>query len=219
MIPGWFDVGVLTVVTTGLGIWVVRRAARLIRPRGTVRTAAILLVVAALSFAWALALEVRHQWTQARATAVVRDLTGNPDARAACQRYTPELLDLSQNAGSVSSEKPDVAHLRRGTCHDLFSWLISDKVDPTPEQVVAVHIVVHEAIHVTGEYGEAITECTAMQRDAGAAELLGAEPSHAHALAETYNEQYFPHMRADYRSPDCVENGALDLSPGDGQFP
>lgn len=219
MIPAWFDVGVLTVVTALLGVWVVRRAVRLRRPRGSVRSAMVLLAIATVLFGWALAHEVRHQWTQARATALIRELTGYPDAHASCQRFTPDLLDLSQYAGHVSFEQPHAAHLRRGTCNTLASWLVSDKTDPTLEQVNALHVLVHEAIHVTGEFNEGTTECIAMQRDAEAAELLGAAPSDARALADAYYQQTFPRMSSEYRSPACVPDGALDLSPGDGRFP
>jgi hypothetical protein len=219
MIPAWFDVGVLTFVTVLLGIWLVRRVIRLIEPRGTVRFAVTALVVAAASFLVALGFEVRHQVAQAQATAVVRELSGNPEAHAACQRFTPDLLELSQNAGSVQWDSPDVALLRRATCNDLFSWLTSRKDDPTLDQVAALHIVVHESVHVAGEYNEAITECTAIQRDARAAELLGATEADAQTLARMYYEQAYPHMRSDYRSAGCVEDGPLDLSPGDGRFP
>jgi len=219
VIPAWFDVGVLTIVTLLLGVWVTRRVVRVIRPRGTVGFAVTALVVAAVSFVAALGFELRHQVAQAQATAVVRELSGNPDAHAACQRFTPDLLELSNNAGSVSWDSPDVALLRRATCNDLFSWLVSRKAEPSLDQTIAVHIVVHEAIHVSGEINEAITECTAMQRDARAAELLGAQPVQARALALTYYEQAYPQMHPDYRSGGCVEDGPLDLSPGDGQFP
>lgn len=219
MIPAWFDVGVLTFVTVLLGIWLVRRVIRLIEPRGTVGFAVTALVVAAASLLVALGFEVRHQVAQAQATSVIRELSGNPAAHAACQRFTPDLLDLGQEAGSVQWDSPDVALLRRATCNDLFSWLTSPKTDPTLDQVTAVHVVVHESVHVAGEYGEAITECTAIQRDARAAELLGATPVDAQSLARTYYEQVYPLMQPDYRSAGCVEDGALDLSPGDGRFP
>jgi hypothetical protein len=219
MIPAWFDVGVLTVVTVLLGIWVVRRVVRVVRPRGTVGFAVGALVVASVSFLTALGVEVRHHVAQERATAVVRELTGNPSAHAACQRFTPDLLDLSNYAGSVRWESPHVALLRRATCNDLHSWLMSRKTQPTLDQVIALHVVVHEAVHVAGERSESVTECTALQYDARAAELLGATPEQAQALAVRYYEEAYPLMRPEYRSGDCVEDGPLDLSPGDGRFP
>jgi hypothetical protein len=219
MIPAWFDVGVLTIVTVLLAVWVVRRAARLIRPRGTVGFAVVALVIASVSFLTALAFEVRHHVAQAQATSVVREVSGNPRAHAACQRFTPDLLDLSNNAGSVQWDSPYVALLRRSTCNDLYSWLVSRKTGPTLDQAIALHIVVHEAVHVAGERSESVTECTAMQYDARAAELLGATPEQAQALALLYYEEAYPLMHPDYRSASCVEDGPLDLSPGDGQFP
>lgn len=219
MIPAWFDVGVLTVVTVLLLALVVHRGTRLADPGGASRTSLVLFLVPALAFGWAFAHEARHQWTQARATALTRELTGNPDATSVCQRYAPDLLDLSRNAGHVMSDTPNVAHLRRTTCYDFFSWLTSDMVDPTREQIVAVHVVVHEAMHVAGEFSEGTAECWAIQRDAEAAEFLGASSEDARALAVSYYTDIYPTMSVDYRSDGCYPDDELDLSPGDGQFP
>lgn len=219
MIPAWFDVGVLTFVALGLLALAVWRARFIAEPRGSRRVALILFMVPTLAFGWAVAVEFRHQWAQRQATAVTRALTGNPDATSVCQRYAPDLFDLQQTRGHVMGDQPDVAHLRRSTCNDFFSWVVSDKHDPTPAQVTAVHVVVHEAMHVAGEYVEAVAECTAMQRDAEAARLLGATADEAQALAEAYYAIEYPRMRDAYRSGDCTADGALDLSPGDGTFP
>lgn len=217
--PAWFDVGVLTVVVVALFALVVHRAVRVIDPRGSRRVSAVLLVLAVGAFGWALGFEVRHQRAQASATAVTRELTGDPDAVAVCQRLSPDLLDVTQNAGHVSWDEPQVSHLRRSTCHAFYSWLVSDKTDPSFDQVEAVHVVVHEAMHVAGQYDEGIAECWAMQRDAAAAELLGAAPDAAQALAEAYYREHFPTMASAYRHGGCTEGGALDLTPGDGRFP
>jgi hypothetical protein len=217
--PAWFDVGVLTVVTGALFALVVHRVVRVIDPRGSRRAAVVLLVLATALFGWALGFEVRHQRAQASATAVTRELTGNPDAVAVCQRLSPDLLDVTQNAGHVTWDQPEVSHLRRATCHAFFSWLVSDKTDPSFDQVEAVHVVVHEAMHVAGQYDEGIAECWAMQRDAEAAALLGADPDDARALAAAYYREHFPFMRSEYRAGGCTDGGELDLTPGDGAFP
>ena len=217
--PAWFDVGVLTVVTAALFALVVHRVVRVIDPRGSRRASVILLVLATALFGWALGFEVRHQRVQATATEVTRELTGNPDAVAVCQRLTPDLLDLSQNAGHVAWDQPEVSHLRRSTCNAFFSWLVGDKADPSFDQVEAVHVVVHEAMHVAGQYDEGVAECWAMQSDAEAAELLGADPEDARALADAYYREHFPFMHPAYRHGGCTDGGGLDLTPGDGQFP
>lgn len=219
MIPAWFDVGVLTFTTLallGLAVW---RARFLAEPPGSTRIAVVLFLVPTVAFGWALAVEVRHQWAQRQATAVTRELTGNPDATSVCQRFTPDLLDASQTSGHVMSDQSDVAHLRRATCNDFFSWLVGDKDHPTRAQVVAVHVVVHEAMHVAGEFAESVAECSAMQHDAEAARFLGASAAQAQALAEEYYSAVYPNMSADYRTGDCAADGPLDASPGDGRFP
>ena len=217
--PAWFDTGVLTVVTVALLAVSVWRARFLAEPSGSTRVAVALFLVPAVAFGWALTVEARHQWAQREATAVTIALTGLPGATAVCERFTADLVNPRQIAGHVSSDEPEVAHLRRDTCNDLISWLLSDRDTPTTDQVAAVHVVVHEAMHVAGEYNEGIAECLAMQRDAEAAELLGASPEQARALAEQYYATVYPGMPADYRASGCAPDGPLDLSPGDGVFP
>lgn len=219
MIPAWFDVGVLTIVTLVLLALAVWRIRFVYSPRGSWKVALAFFLVPGLAFGWAVTVEVRHQWTQERATAVTRELTGNPDATASCERYSAHLFNLSHDLGHVMSDEPNVAHLRRDTCNDFADWLLSDKHDPSAAQVQALHVVVHEAMHVGGQYNEAMAECSAMQHDAEAAEFLGASPADARALAESYYQTVYPLMPTDYRTGDCSPDGSLDLSPGDGQFP
>ena len=219
MIPAWFDVGVLTVVTVLLLALAVWRARYLADPAGRNGVAVALFLVPAIAFGWALTVEGRHQWAQREATAVTRALTGVPGAVAVCERFSADLFNPWQNAGHVTSDEPEVAHLRRETCNDLVSWLLSDRHDPTQAQAVAVHVVVHEAMHVTGEYDEGVAECLAMQHDAEAAVLLGADPADARALAELYHASVYPLLRETYHTAACVPDGELDLTPGDGTFP
>lgn len=71
----------------------------------------------------------------------------------------------------------------------------------------------HEAVHLSGQRDESLTQCAALQRVALVAERLGATPLYARqlsrrALASLAN---FP---ANYRlSPECRDGGALDLHP------
>ena len=50
------------------------------------------------------------------------------------------------------------------------------------DQVVAVHVLTHETMHMVGITNEAQTECAAVQRDAQMAVALGASPAEAQAL-------------------------------------
>ncbi|HEX5333201.1 MAG TPA: hypothetical protein VFW79_11215 [Cellulomonas sp.] len=214
------DVGVLTVVVALLVALVLRRSLILRRDWHTARGFATgVLVVWVAVLVTASAFEVKHQWVQARATALVVHVSGSRGAVADCQRFTPELVDLSTTSGFVFSDSQNVAHLRRTVCNDLFAWLRSSKRTPTDAQVRAVHITVHEAMHVRGEFDEGRAECFAMQQDADAARFLGATPAQAAALAQRYYRDVYPRMAEPYVSAECAAGRAYDLTPGDGQFP
>lgn len=214
------DVGVLTVVVVALVVWAVRRGLILAaREPGDRGPAAVVLAVVLAMLVPAVAVEARHQWTQARATEVVRELSGDQGATARCQRFTADLVDVSQNSGFVSYDHQDRADLRRTVCNDLFGWLTSSRSAPTTDQVIAVHVLVHESMHVAGDFVESSAECSAMQNDARAAVLLGATAEQARALAVAYLRDVYPRMSPEYTSGGCVQDGAMDLTPGDGAFP
>jgi hypothetical protein len=104
-------------------------------------------------------------------------------------------------------------------CDNLSDYLGSDKESPTLDQVIAVHVLTHEATHVSGNTDERGTECQAMQRDAEMAEILRASRAQALHLAVRYNVEVYPRMPNGYTTPGCVENGEYDLTPDDGFWP
>jgi hypothetical protein len=102
------------------------------------------------------------------------------------------------------------ALIKRDQCRDLAAYLRSDRHRPTRQQVIAVHVLTHEAMHLSGRLGEAAAECAAVQRDAETARLLGSPPADAAALAAAYWRELYPLMPDAYRSSDCRAGGALD---------
>jgi hypothetical protein len=211
---------VLTVVVVLLVGLVARRIVVLVRRWATGRRFAALMLVASVALLGiAGSYEAKHEWVQSRATAVVEHVSGVHGSTAACQRFTPELFDVSVYSGYVSWGDQKVAQLRRTVCNDLFTWLTSSKDSPTLGQIKAVHVVVHEAMHVGGVIEEARAECSAMQRDADAAQFLGATRAQAEALAQAYYRDVYPQMSGDYTSNQCAPDQGYDLTPGDGQFP
>jgi hypothetical protein len=76
--------------------------------------------------------------------------------------------------------------------------------------VVAVHVLTHEAMHLSGQLNEAAAECAAVQRDARTARLLGAPDSAAAELAAAYWRNLYPLMPDGYRSAGCRQGGPLD---------
>jgi hypothetical protein len=207
-------------VVAASAILVARRTAIMLRTQEAGKNWAGAMLVLALALLCVTAgFEAKHQWVQSRATAVVAHTSGVPAGVAQCQRFTGDLADVSVFSGFVSSDDTETAKLRRDVCDDLFSWLVSDKTNPSIKQVVAVHVAVHEAMHVGGEFDESKAECEAMQADADAAVFLGATPTQGRVLMETYFAQVYPRMPAEYSSAACVADGAFDLTPGDGLFP
>jgi hypothetical protein len=194
------DVGVLTVVTVLLVALAIRAGTRLVRGRASSWGLGAVAVVwwTVLAAAAGLA-EAEHQVTQQLATSATVMVSGRPGAVARCARRTTDLFDLSGNAGSVRWDTPDVARLRADTCAALWSWVVSDKAHPTIDQVVALHVLAHEAVHVGGERVEATTECVAMRWDATVARALGASDAVAEQIATVYREQVYPTMPDEYR--------------------
>jgi len=111
-----------------------------------------------------------------------------------------ELGHVQYNSdGSISSE----AWLTYETCHHLGLWMASDKANPTLDEVIAVHVLDHEAQHLAGVKSEANAECRAMQQDALIARRLGATDAEARALQWRYYTQVYPHMPSDYQAAGC----------------
>ena len=59
----------------------------------------------------------------------------------------------------------------------------SEKSRPTREEIVAVHVLTHEAMHLSGVKQESIAECDAMQRDTKTAARLSSSAIEAAGLA------------------------------------
>ncbi len=132
-----------------------------------------------------------------------------------CQTLTGSALDLGRELGYVKWGPDGVPEhktlIKHQQCNDLHTYLDSTKQHPNAAQILAVHVLTHESMHMSGITSEAIAECDAMQRDTTMAEDLGAPPAAAHALAVTYWLTVYPDMPDGYRSDDCRPGGALDL--------
>lgn len=131
-----------------------------------------------------------------------------------CQTFGQTFFQVGGELGFVEWGPDGVPEhqttIMRGPCEDLRHYLDSDKQHPTPDEIVAVHVLTHESMHMKGIKNEADAECAAMQRDAETAELLGASDAAAQALARLYWLNDYPLMPDNYRSSDCTAGGALD---------
>jgi hypothetical protein len=99
--------------------------------------------------------------------------------------------------------------IKRAQCLDLKGY-VKHRASPSWDEMVAVHVLTHEAMHMRGEPNEAVAECEAVQRDALTATRLGASPQQAHALAVRYWQQVYPRMPDEYVTDGCAPGGSLD---------
>jgi hypothetical protein len=132
-----------------------------------------------------------------------------------CQTLTGSALDMGRELGYVKwgpDGTPERKTLiKHDQCNDLDAYLDSNKQHPTAAQIVAVHVLTHESMHMSGITNEAVAECYAVQRDAALAGVLGASASAAHALAVSYWDVVYPNMPDNYRTGACRSGGQLDL--------
>jgi hypothetical protein len=156
---------------------------------------------------------LRHAQFERRLARVASELAGHP-VTVRCETLSEAWTDAHPELGYVrfdASGRPEpLATITVQACRDLRAWVGSDHDRIREEQMIAVHVLTHEAMHLTGELDEARTECRAVQRDARTAELLGATPAQAASLARAYWESVYPRMPDAYRSAECVAGGRMD---------
>ncbi len=132
-----------------------------------------------------------------------------------CQTLTGSALDMGNELGFVKWGPDGIPErktlIKHQQCNDLQSYLNSSKQHPSAAQVLAVHVLTHESMHMSGIKVEFVAECDAMQRDTAMAEIMGATPAAAHALAVTYWLTVYPNMPDGYRNGGCQPGGSLDL--------
>jgi hypothetical protein len=134
-----------------------------------------------------------------------------------CQSFGGAFVDAGPELGDMrwrADGKPEPWTLiKRDQCRHLAAYARSDKRRPSRDQV-AVHVLTHEAMHLSGRLNEAAAECAAVQRDAHTARLLGAPDE----LAAAYWRNLYPLMPDGYRSADCRPGGPLDEGLADAPW-
>jgi len=206
----WVAAGIAGLAVLTVLRWAVRRVDALERRQPFPYATVAGLLVLAAGTATPGALRVL---TERRLGGIASTLTGKPVA-IQCQSLGGAVLDIGAELGYVRFGPDGVpeprALIKRDQCGDLAAYARSGRDKPTRQQVIAVHVLTHESMHMAGMPGEAAAECAAVQRDASAAQLLGATAEQARALARTYWTTVYPAMPAGYTSPQCRAGGRLD---------
>jgi hypothetical protein len=208
----WLSAALLA-LAAGLTLrWARKRYDALGRPTGFPVISVSLCLVVGLGSAIPVGLHAREQ---RRLSAAATAIAGVPSS-VHCQTVGEASLDLGPELGYVRFGANGVPEHRTvikwKPCHELAKWLGSggDRAQPSRDEVIAVHVLTHETMHMAGSTDEAVTECRAMQRDAAMATRLGADPSQARALAVRYWREIYPQMPDAYRTAGCIPGGSLD---------
>ena len=96
-----------------------------------------------------------------------------------CQSLGGALADVGAELGYVKygPDGPEPKTLiKREACADLRSYR-GNRDHPSRDEVIAVHVLTHEAMHMKGLTNEQEAECAAIQRDRLTAQLPGREPA------------------------------------------
>ncbi|KQY44408.1 hypothetical protein [Cellulomonas sp. Root137] len=151
-------------------------------------------------------------WVEHRLEDAAGEIAGGP-VQVHCQSVGQAFVDVGPELGFVAWGADGVPErstlIKFGVCGNLRAWLGSTKASPSLDQVVAVHVLTHETMHMVGITDEAHAECAAVQRDAAMAVALGASPQEAQALARRYWIEVYPRMPDRYVG-GCGPGGTHD---------
>lgn len=149
-------------------------------------------------------MEFRWSLMEAKLGTVVSEISGKKSGTVHCQRLSEAFFDTKVSvAGHVSSDNPNTAIVNYEQCQQIFSWMEHGKKAPNEEQLKAIHVFTHEAVHVSGEFNEAVTECTAINRDHLTVKALGGSEDDGHKMASEYYETVWPKMPKEYILAGC----------------
>lgn len=144
-------------------------------------------------------------------SSVVDDISGKKGGKVHCQRLSEAFFDTKVSAaGHVSSDKPNVAVVNFQQCQHIFSWMENGKGEPTKDQIHAIHVLTHEAVHVSGQLNEAVTECTAINRDYITVKELGGTEELGRKIASSYYTGIWPNMSKEYILEGCALDPKFD---------
>ncbi|RHA38180.1 hypothetical protein [Cellulomonas rhizosphaerae] len=209
MLLTWALLGFLALAAVITVRWIPRRFDGLGRARPFPRISMALCLAIAVGCAipmWT------HARLESRLSAAASAVAGGP-VTVHCQTFGEAFVDVGAELGWVrwgSDGAPERSTLiKREPCRDLSAWLASSKTAPTLDQVIAVHVLTHETMHMVGLKNESQAECAAIQRDAEMAVALGATPAQGQGLARQYWIEAYPRVGPGY-GEGCGAGGAYD---------
>jgi len=197
------------------------------RRRWVVRAAGVLAVVVLFALAartdraatWQAVPKEERASLVARFTSEAARIAGRPVTLRCDEQY--DFTGAGSDTLGIAFPQAGIAYLDPSICRALRDLVAHGTAGE--RQGEALVVLAHEAIHLGGERREGVTECLALQAAAPLGVRFGLGESKARSLiARQYDDRLAERsvIRAAYALPlSCREGGALDRSPGDGQFP
>ena len=197
------------------------------RRRWVVRAAGVLAVVVLFALAartdraatWLAVPKEERASLVARFTSEAARIAGRPVTLRCDEQY--DFTGAGSDTLGIAFPQAGIAYLDPSICRALRDLVAHGTAGE--RQGEALVVLAHEAIHLGGERREGVTECLALQAAAPLGVRFGLGESKARSLiARQYDDRLAERsvIRAAYALPlSCREGGALDRSPGDGQFP
>ena len=187
------------------------------------RLLAPVLLVAAVPVLGLMAIHQERHVNEDRLGRVASGIAGR-QVEVHCPGTLTKLVEISPHAGSVyfdgNGRPADYTELNDATCSTLDDFAEGDTSPGDALRVArALHVLAHEAIHLSGVRDEAQADCFGFQKTAFVAEELGASPEEARRYAELAVIERARTAPPEYRSPDCHDGGLLDLDPGSRVWP
>ncbi|WP_421740258.1 hypothetical protein [Cellulomonas sp.] len=202
-------IGFLALAASIVVRWLNRRVDSLGRIAPFPRISVVVSLGLALCFGIPMLVEA---WVEHQLEDAAGEIAGGP-VQVNCQSLGQAFVDVGPELGFVAWGPDGVPErstlIKFGACGNLRAWLGSAKATPSLDQVIAVHVVTHETMHMVGITDEARAECAAVQRDAAMATALGASPREAQALARRYWTEVYPRMPDNYVG-GCGPGGTYD---------
>jgi hypothetical protein len=198
------DIGILTVVCILLLIAAVVYAVKLIKrlvKKKDWQAQAFFLVIILICLGIVGFFEGRLQYTNFMATKVTRQVVGRNDVSAKCLRTLGDSFDLTQYGSAAGWVQwgNKFSKLDNKTCTNFRQWLLSDRKSATDDQAYALHIIIHEAIHLSGEFNESETVYKTTEIFVDIATSLGMDREVAEYWNNYYKTKINPRLPERYR--------------------
>ena len=172
----------------------------------------LILLVLALGFAWPWFSTWQLEQLLSKKATILAD--GNR-AKVHCNTVFDTLFDQNSLAAGHANPKTGVIVFQYPWCNRLLAY-IDHPARANTQEITALHILTHEAMHLRGEMNEAVTECQAVQRNYRTALLLSVPKAIAKKTAVDYYQGEYRRraevggMAGAYFSDQCAPGKSLD---------